>query len=536
MNRWVFLLGWGLVLRAAIAAWLPPGFDEAYYFAYSLNPRLSYFDHPPLVAFTTGLGPWLTGEVSQFTIRLGTLLLYTASLYLLYLTSQKLFSNKVATLTLAIATVIPFFQVGFGVLTLPDTPLLFFWSASLYLAVNEFFAHSAIYRPSYRLVGLGLLLGLTCLGKYHGFILGLGLVAFCLTSSNHRSALKSPWTALAVVLFLSALTPVWLWNIQHDWVSFRFQATRAIPEAAYNPERLLGTFLVGIGCLFPTFGFPLWWVSLRTAFWRIVPSGFAKKNHNYSAHQSLIQQKQSLILWVSLPLILGFTLLGGYRPVLPSWHMPGFWGATLLLGAWVAQVQEKTPQRVHYWLWGSGVSIVLLFTVVLLHVNTGLLQKDGDQALLGGWVPVQSDASIQLTDIQQLRQGFAQSPQFSAELAKADFVFTNRFFLSGYVAMALAPLFTKPITCFDVDPRGFAYWSQAQQWLGKSALYVTSELYEGNLESLSRYQDYFAAMTHLGRITIRRGGADIQVFNIYRCEQQLRPYPWPYGATANLNS
>lgn len=102
------LLG-GLLVRSAIAVWLPPGFDEAYYYLYTQHLDWSYFDHPLMVGLSTGFGPWLTGYVSQFTIRIGSLLLYTGALMLLYLTSVRLFSQKAAFLTVAIASLIPIF-------------------------------------------------------------------------------------------------------------------------------------------------------------------------------------------------------------------------------------------------------------------------------------------------------------------------------------------------------------------------------------------------------------------------------------------
>jgi len=43
--------------------------------------------------------------------------------------------------------------------------------------------HTAPATASY----LGILVGLACLGKYHGFALGLGLIGFCLTGPRHRS-------------------------------------------------------------------------------------------------------------------------------------------------------------------------------------------------------------------------------------------------------------------------------------------------------------------------------------------------------------
>ncbi|NES25316.1 MAG: glycosyltransferase family 39 protein, partial [Symploca sp. SIO3E6] len=309
----LWLLLGGLLFRIIIAFCLYPGIDETYYYLYSVHLDWSYFDHPVLVALTTGFGPWITGVVSQFTIRLASLVLYTGSLFLLYLTGTQLFGAQAARLTLAIATIIPIFQVGFGVLSLPDSPLIFFWSASLYLAAYEFFGQSRKelgnwgdaetrrhgdaetqridknnstyfstmnYRPSYRLAILSVLVGLACLGKYHGFILGLGLVGFCLTSPPHRCVLRSPWTWLGFGLFLLTLFPLWYWNMQHDWVSFRFQlSSRFQPgseetKSSYNLLGLAVTFLAGIGYLFPTMGLPLWWVSWRS-LWEMERRGDA---------------------------------------------------------------------------------------------------------------------------------------------------------------------------------------------------------------------------------------------------------------------
>ena len=66
-------------------------------------------------------------------------------------------------------------------------------------------------------------MGLTCLSKYHGFVLGLGLVGFCVSSKPYRRVFSSPWLWLSFGLFLLTLFPLWYWNWQHDWVSFGFQ-------------------------------------------------------------------------------------------------------------------------------------------------------------------------------------------------------------------------------------------------------------------------------------------------------------------------
>jgi hypothetical protein len=100
------LLG-GLLVRSLVALWLFPGFDEAYYYVYSRHLSWSYFDHPVIVALTTGMGWWLTGVISPLTIRIGALLLYCLSLGLLYGVATRLFAAAVGQMTVALVTLMP---------------------------------------------------------------------------------------------------------------------------------------------------------------------------------------------------------------------------------------------------------------------------------------------------------------------------------------------------------------------------------------------------------------------------------------------
>ena len=520
----LLLLVGGLLFRGAIAFYLYPSYDEAYYYLYTLHLDWSYFDHPLFVALTTGFGTWLTGDVSQFTIRLGTLILHTGSLIFLYLTSLRLFSVRAAILTLAIASITPVFQLAFGTFNLPDCPLIFFWSASLYCAANEFFRKSSVYIPSYRLAILSILVGLACLSKYHGFILGFGLVGFCLTS-RYRAVFRSPWTWLGLGLFFVTISPMLFWNIQHDWVSFRFQSERAVPKSGYNLLSVLVVCLAGIAYLFPTMGFPLWQVSLQTTIAQIKQI-FSKNSRGD------LELKRQLILWVSLPLIVGFTLIGGYRQILPAWTMPGFWGTTLLLGQQAEIWEKEQRHKVFGWLLGSQIAIATLLLVLLLHITTGIFQKPGEYALLGGFVSPKDDPSaVELIDIQQLRQGFANSPIFKAALEKSNFIFTNRYYLGGPIAMSLKPISEIPITCFDIgnDLRGFAFWSKPNQWLGKDALYVTTEAFISRTDLMASYRNHFDSLNEIETISIRRGGEVVNVIHIYQAKNLLKPYPRAYG-------
>ncbi|HAC63882.1 MAG TPA: 4-amino-4-deoxy-L-arabinose transferase [Cyanothece sp. UBA12306] len=534
----VQLLLLGLILRCIIAVWLLPGYDEGYYYLYSQHLDWSYFDHPVLVALTTGFGVWLTGIASPFTLRLGTLILYTGSLLLLYLTSVRLFNAKAGKLTLAIASIIPIFTISFGTITLPDVPLIFFWSASLYCAVTEFFPISNPgYVPSYRLGILGVLVALACLSKYHGFILALGLVAFCLTSPSHRRALLSPWALLGVILFIVTLFPLWFWNLQHDWVSLRFQLSHrfeAPPEGVVSPSgfnflKVFFVFLTGIGLLFPTIGIPLWWVSFHALISQLFCLFKHQSTKLSSGHKLLFkyrffQKKQLFILWISLPLMLGFTWLGGKQQILVTWPIPGFWGATLLLGVYATQWQKRWPRLVRWWIGGTGIVTSTIILLLLLHITTGTLQKSGNNALFGGFLEPKHDPANELIDIKQLRQGFVESPILLTALKESRFIFSNAYYLGGLIDLALKPINPIPVTCFSYDRRGFSFWPDTDQWIGEDGLYITLEQFDQMQHLKAEFKDYFVSFQEIGLVPIRRGGVIVTVFHVYQAKNLLRPY------------
>ncbi|MEA5536987.1 ArnT family glycosyltransferase [Crocosphaera sp. XPORK-15E] len=528
----IWILLFGLIFRSIIAFWLLPGYDEGYYYLYTQHLDWSYFDHPVFVALTTGFGIWLTGITSPFTLRIGTVFLYTGSLLLLYFTSARLFNVKAAKITLIIASIIPIFQIGFGIVTLPDSPLIFFWSAALYCAVYEFFpVDNQIYRPSYRLSILGILIGLACLSKYHGFVLGFSLVAFCLSSYSHRRALFSRWTGLGLILFIVTLFPLLFWNFNHDWISFKFQFFNRflpvpnVPKSPYNILNSLVVFGVGIGLLFPTIGFPLWWVLFRTLLLQLfVPLRKYGQVDLDGANKPYFWEKQLFILWLSLPLTLGLIILGGKQQILVTWPIPGYWGATLLLGLYAVKWEKYSKFWVEWWLKGSTIIITTILLLFLIHLNTGTLLKSSQNVLLGGVFTSDNDPSNELIDVKQLREGIANSPILYNALKEADFLFTNAYYLGGLIDLALKPLNPIPVTCFSYDRRGFPFWPDTDQWVGKNALYITLKRFAEMPELTAEFSAFFESIEEIGTVEIKRGGVIVNVFYVYQAHNLLKPY------------
>ncbi|MBR8831424.1 MAG: hypothetical protein N5P05_000909 [Chroococcopsis gigantea SAG 12.99] len=517
------VLLWGLLFRLFVAFWLYPGYDEAYYYIYSHELAWSYFDHPFLVALSTGLGTWITGMVNQFTIRWGVLLLYTGSLWLLYLTALKLFDLKTARLTLLIASLNPVFAIVFGILTLPDAPLIFFWSATVYVAALEFFPGTDTYRPTYRVSLIGLCVGLAVLGKYHGFILGLGLVLFCLSIPRYRAVFTSPWMGLSATLFLLCLFPIVYWNNQHDWISFRFHLDDRFKSKprSFNILGVLAAFGISAAAMFPTIGLPLWWVGFQRSREQI-PTFFSGKS---LADRTQLFDKRWLLLCVSLPLILFMLYVSGSHYLAPSWILPGFWSLTILLGEKAARWQEVSRVKVRRWLKYSGITIVTLLMITLAHLNLGIFQKPGQYSILGGVISPRQDPSNEVVDIEQLKRAFQDNPVLATALNNSQFMFTHLYLLGGWIDMALHPLKPIPVTCFCNDKRGFAVWVDHKELVGKNGLFMTIENYIGDKNLTQRYKEYFQSFQYVATVPIKRGGTTLTNFYVYQGTNLLKPYP-----------
>ncbi|WP_009547604.1 ArnT family glycosyltransferase [Crocosphaera subtropica] len=520
---WILLIG--LLFRSFVAFWLLPGYDEGYYYLYTKHLDWSYFDHPIMVALTTGLGIWLTGITSPFTLRIGTLILYTGSLFLLYLTSAKLFSKTAAKITLVLCSIIPIFQLGFGIITLPDSPLIFFWSAALYCATDEFFTRrNQLYVPSYRLSILGVLIGLACLSKYHGFVLGFCLVGFCLSSNNYRKALLSRWTILGLFLFILTLFPLLFWNYQHDWISLKFQLSDRFlpvpnaPQKSYHILNALGVFGVNIALLFPTIGFPLWWVMTKSLYCDGYQLLSKKKNVDN------LSNKKLFIYWISLPLTLGLIILGGKEQILVTWPIPGYWGMIFLLGLYGERWLNYSKIWVKRWLFGSAIAINTILLLLLLHLNTGTFFQSSHNALFKGFLTPETDPTTELIDVEEFRKQVNKSPLLLNYLKQSDFLFTNAYYLAGLIDLALEPLYDIPVTCFSYDRRGFYFWPDTDQWIGKNALYITLKRFHEMPELTDEFRAFFEEMKEIGKIEIKRGGVVVNVFYFYEANNLLRPY------------
>jgi hypothetical protein len=148
----------------------------------------------------------------------------------------------------------------------------------------------------------GLFAGLSLLSKFTAVLLLPAVVAFVLVPPWRGRWLRSvyPWTAalIAFVVFL----PVVIWNMQHDWASFRFQLVRATATHEWS-LRTLGDF---IGLQFGLVGFillPVVLTGVALTAWR----GYRRSDAVAILLSTAVIVPFVYFLWKSLSLRVGDT-------------------------------------------------------------------------------------------------------------------------------------------------------------------------------------------------------------------------------------
>src|SRR5437868_5314789 len=221
--------------------------DEAYYWTWSKESVLSFLDHPPMIAWFIRFGTAIFGD-TNFGVRFAGILAMLVTQLLLADIVRRVTHNVRA---VVLALLLPEAALYYGLLmakVAPDTALIPFAMAMLWSLVR--LAQSDDGRWW---LAAGLFAGLSALSKFTAIMLLPAVIAFALVPDWRGRWLRSPYPYLAALIAIVVFLPVLIWNAQHDWASFRFQAVRATAEHAFV-LRTVGEF---IGMQFGLVGFVL---------------------------------------------------------------------------------------------------------------------------------------------------------------------------------------------------------------------------------------------------------------------------------------
>jgi 4-amino-4-deoxy-L-arabinose transferase-like glycosyltransferase len=485
---WLILMV-SLVLRLIIAWYLGPGYDEAYYYGYSLRPALSYFDHPPMVAFFAGIFPWITGIHSAFTIRLAAVILFTFTGLIFYRLAKIWLSDREAFIAFILFNITPIFSICAGVMILPDAPLSFFWTAAL-ICLWKVLKHE---KNIHLWVIGGVLNGLALLSKYHGIMLAFFLVVYILIYRRWLIFQTGPYLYgfCSLLLFL----PVFIWNYQHEFVSFLFQGGR-LTEPSINVGRFLVAFSGQAIYLTPFVFLPALYI-----MWRTYKKGVRDGDDTYRFY----------FFFGTMP-VLVFNLIAPFRPILPHWTLPGYIVLMLPLAQWIS---EKTNARatIRHWTRVILVVIILAYVAVLFHARYGIFHLEKGAAR--GWF----SHEIFEKDLTLDYYGWeAVAPYLEKNAITPEnyFLFTRKWFLSGQVELATQGRFI--VSCFNrKQPLNYQIWDARHDLRGKDGIFITTSRHFSDPHKY--FNKYFESISELEKVIVKRGGVPSRVIYFYRCHR-----------------
>lgn len=479
----ILILFLSLILRIILSALIPPGFDEAYYGMYSTQLAWGYFDHPPMVAITAGIGRWIFNSYSFLSLRAGSILLFTVTSVIVYYSVKELFDSASAVIALILLNTIPFFFLGTGAFVFPDNALAFFWSLFLFTIIKFQKSNRASW-----LILAGVWAGFALLSKYHALFLLLGLISSLIMFKKWRPYLKSPYLYSGLLLSIIIFLPNIFWNAQHGWTSYKYQFVKA-GASHFSLNLFLQGILIQIGYLLPWHWFAL--------------LGSLVVVYRRREHKSYI-----LIPFAILPIVI-FTAIGATHQILPHWPMAGYLTAIYLASWWINQwrpVFKKT------YLYFSVLMMFSLAAFISIQTHTGFLplEKKADLTLDGlGWNEV-----INHLENEKMIQN------------KSTFLFTNKWFTAGELAWAGENKYLVTVLNSSA-PHAFAFWSEPDSLLGKDGIYLCTDRYDDSPKSL--YNGYFEEIELVENYNIYRKGRIAKRYNIWICRNLIKRFSWPYG-------
>ncbi|MEX0267909.1 ArnT family glycosyltransferase [Leptolyngbyaceae cyanobacterium UHCC 1019] len=224
-------------LTLRIIFWLAtfPNPDEAYYWLWGKHPALSYYDHPPFHAWIQGIFTSLSDR-SFFVLRLPNLLSNIAFFYYYYQISKYLYgkwANDYFWLITALIFASPLYFLFFS-LAWQDHWLITFCLISAYLFIRFLDSYLVTKKgDTLLLYSSAFLLGLAFLCKYNAVFVGAGFIATILSLPTLRSLLRDRRFYVAILITLSVLLPIVLWNFSNDFQSFRYYVDRSVDSGIF---------------------------------------------------------------------------------------------------------------------------------------------------------------------------------------------------------------------------------------------------------------------------------------------------------------
>lgn len=347
-----YLLIISILIRCFIAAFFEFGNDEVYYWTYALYPDWSHFDHPPMVGLVMQLFSLNLTFTSEFALRLSSIIFMTINTVLMYMIGKEIKDKQTGFYAALLYTASIYSFVITGIFILPDTPLVLFTLLST-LHFTKYFKH----KGNKHIILAGLYSGLAMLSKYSGAFLWIGVGLYIILYA--RDELKKPSLYVSAFISLICLTPILIWNINNDFISFTFHGDRVGLFGEFHPEYFLAELIGELG-----YNNPVNYILVIMTLIAI-----------FKGKKFMADMPKRLFLCLSLPLIILFWIFSLTKQILPHWTAPSFVLLLIPTSAYLADNNKVIKETIIIPKSIIASISVLIFTLTLgtIEIKTGFI-------------------------------------------------------------------------------------------------------------------------------------------------------------------
>jgi len=352
------------IARLIIASTIELANDEVYYWTYALKLQWNYFDHPPLIGWLIRLTTANLLLHNELFVRLGAVISSAICTWLIFRIGTVVNNLQTGWFAALLYTSSIYGSLVAGTFIMPDSPQMVFWFASILLLLK--ISRSTANDPKSNLLWclFGILSGLCIMSKVHGLFLWFGVVLYALLIN--RDWLKHRGIYFSAMITLIIVSPVIIWNVQNNFISYQFHSSRiSLIGAGIQTNRFVKELFAVIVTNNPI-NFFLIYINLWWAF----------------KGKLLVSKKDiQLLLFCSLPLIVVLQFISLFRETIAHWPGPAYSCLLVLPAIKLASVSKKKTRYIPNVIKLSLVYsiIIAVSEIILINDFPGTLsqQKEG---------------------------------------------------------------------------------------------------------------------------------------------------------------
>ena len=311
--------------------------DEAQYWHWSRNIDLGYFTKPPLIAWIISFSTFLFGN-AEWAVRLFSPIMHLLISCILWATAKFTFGSNPGKIAALIWIFTPAASVG-GFIISTDTPLLFFWTLSLFFLLISLRQNSSLTS-----LLVGTFLGLAFLSKYAAlYFLIFFIIWWTIYDRSKFLSLKNVFIILSTSTLIAGTNLYW--NYLNDFATINHTISNAnLSEIILNYNNVVDF----LSSQFLVFG-PLFFL----IYLLIVIDSFFKN------------RDITLLAMISFPIVFLITIQSFLKIANANWAVTAYVGATLIISYYVTLKKNNILKKIFY----LGLLLNITLSAYILNIS-----------------------------------------------------------------------------------------------------------------------------------------------------------------------